>query len=98
MNSSHWELVTKIFVAAVEIPRNARNDFVRQECKGDTELETDVFRLLAADEQAGSFLERLALRTPPPPSTPTSTLPLLSPGSIVSGRFEILRFIGQGGM
>jgi serine/threonine protein kinase/tetratricopeptide (TPR) repeat protein len=98
MTSARWDLVTKIFDAALDQPERARNDFVRRECKGDQELEAEVLRLLAADQQAGSFLEHPALTTvaarsvfQPPPS-------LLAAGSVISGRFEILRFIGQGGM
>ncbi|HXM64531.1 MAG TPA: protein kinase [Terriglobales bacterium] len=95
MTSARWELVTRIFDAALDQPQSVWNDFVRRECKGDHELEAEVLRLLAADQEAGSFLENPALISVAARSFP---LPLLSTGSVVSGRFEILRFIGQGGM
>ena len=97
MTSLRWELVTKIFDAALDQPQSVQNDFVRRECEGDRELEGEVLRLLAADHQAGSFLERPALTTVGARSILHS--PSLFPsGCVVSGRFEILRFIGQGGM
>src|SRR5882757_1370439 len=98
MTSLRWELVIKIFDAALDKPQHARNDFVRQECKGDPELEAEVIKLLMADQHAGSFLERPALSTPPAQSILARTFSLLSAGSVLSGRFEILRLIGHGGM
>jgi serine/threonine protein kinase len=98
MTSARWELVTRIFDAALDLPQSVRNDFVRRECKGDHELEVEVLRLLAADQQAGSFLERPALTTVAAGSVLHSQMSLLAVGNVVSGRFEILRFIGQGGM
>ena len=96
MTSERWELVTKIFGAAIKLPQGARQDFVRGECKGEADLEAEVLRLLAADDNAGSFLERPAITTIPSPTMLNhSDFPA---GSVVCGRFEILRFIGQGGM
>jgi eukaryotic-like serine/threonine-protein kinase len=97
MTSERWELVAKIFDAALDQPQSARNDYVRQECKGDRELEAEVLRLLAADERAGSFLEGHAITTLPCRESPDSTHSLPA-GCVVSGRFEIMRLIGQGGM
>ncbi len=97
MNPDRWELVAKILDAALDQPQSARNDFVRQGCKGDEELEAEVLRLLAADEQAGSFLERQPFPTTEL-SQPARTASLLNAGTTLAGRFKILRFIGQGGM
>ncbi len=97
MTSERWELVAKIFDAALDQPESGRNDFVRQECKGDCVLVAEVLKLLSADGRADSFLKRPALTTLPLSSAPSLTH-FLTTGTIVSGRFEILRFIGQGGM
>ena len=70
---------------------------MRRACSGDSELESEVVRLLAADESAGSFLEGHALSTLPPGSAGLHCS-IFAPGCLISGRFEILRFIGQGGM
>jgi eukaryotic-like serine/threonine-protein kinase len=98
MRSGRWEAIAKIFGAALEKPQSDREKFVRDACAGDLELESEVARLLAADEDAGSFLERPAISTAPPEFAPGRECSLLASGSLISGRFEILRFIGQGGM
>jgi serine/threonine protein kinase/Tfp pilus assembly protein PilF len=100
MTSERWELVTKIFAAALDQPQSARNDFVSRQCNGDSELESEVLKLLAADEHAGSFLEQPALATLSRRAVLDlyPSLPTIQVGAIVSGRFEILRLIGQGGM
>jgi serine/threonine protein kinase len=98
MNSARWQALTKIFEGALERPQADRDKFVREACAGDSELESEVGRLLAADEGAGSFLEGPVLSTIPLRSTLDRKPSLLASGSLISGRFEILRFIGQGGM
>jgi tetratricopeptide (TPR) repeat protein len=98
MTSDRWNLVTRIFEAALDKPENLRSEFVLEACEGDLQLEAEVRSLLAADEKAGSFLERPALETLPAQSTLDQSHPLLSPGKVVSGRFEVRRLIGQGGM
>jgi eukaryotic-like serine/threonine-protein kinase len=98
MTPARWELVTRIFEAALEEPPSTRNDFVRETCKADADLEAEVNKLLTADERAASFLESPPVSIPLQGSSLNSTCPLLSTGSVVSSRFEIVRFIGQGGM
>jgi serine/threonine protein kinase/tetratricopeptide (TPR) repeat protein len=98
MTSARWEAITKIFEAALDKEPSRRIDFVKEACAGDLDLEGEVHKLLAADEGAGSFLERPALDSLPSlPSLDSEPL-LLSSGTLISGRFEILDFIGQGGM
>jgi serine/threonine protein kinase/tetratricopeptide (TPR) repeat protein len=100
MTSERWELVTRIFDAALELPQSARGSFVHRECQGDPALEAEVIKLLAADEQAGSFLEHPAVSTLPRHGVlqVDQSLPAIAAGTVVSERFEILRLIGQGGM
>lgn len=97
MSLSRWQTVSQLFEAALELPPHGRENFVREACGGDTELESEVLRLLAADEKAGSFLERPALSTLPAQNRLAASPPLPA-GSVVAGRFQIVRFIGQGGM
>jgi eukaryotic-like serine/threonine-protein kinase len=98
MTSVRWQAIAKIFEAALEKSQAERRKFVQDACAGDSELESEVAKLLAADEAAGSFLEGPALGSQPPRSTLHEVSPLLTVGSLVCGRFEIVRFIGQGGM
>jgi serine/threonine protein kinase/predicted negative regulator of RcsB-dependent stress response len=97
MTSSRWDLITKLFDAALDKPPSERMDFVHRECRGDLDLELQVRKLLAADERAGSFLEQPWLSAAPV-MLHLDDSPLLSPGSVISHRFEIVRMLGQGGM
>src|SRR5580693_723900 len=97
MFSSRWQTISQIFEAALDLPAGERESFVHKACNGDPGIEAEVIRLLAGDENAGSFLEHPALSTLPARTTPRSSI-LLSEGLIVGDRFRIVRFIGQGGM
>jgi len=97
MVRSRWQTVSQIFDAAIDLPPHERNNFVHEACGGNSELESEVVRLLSADEKAGSFLELPALSTLPAQNRLAAPA-LLSAGYIVAGRFQIVRFIGQGGM
>ena len=98
MSSARWPTITKIFEAALEKRQSERDRFVQEACGGDQDLQSEVNRLLAADEAAGSFLDKPAIMTLPPQSVLNRNFSLLEPGTLISARFEIVRFIGQGGM
>jgi eukaryotic-like serine/threonine-protein kinase len=98
MPSARWQAIAKLFEAALEKPQGERRAFLRLACGGDSDLESEVVKLLDADQGLGSFLERPALDGFTSAGTGPRKSPLLSCGSVISGRFEILRFIGQGGM
>jgi serine/threonine protein kinase/tetratricopeptide (TPR) repeat protein len=98
MSSDRWERIREIFDAAVEQSETGRDAFVSNACNGDGELEATLRGLLAAHDHAGSFLESppttpASLQLPPAPANHT-----LAEGSMVSQRFRILRFLGEGGM
>src|SRR5213592_4311869 len=61
MNSERWKQVDKLLQAALERPLAARAEFLRQACAGDEALEREVQSLLAAQQEAGSFLESPAM-------------------------------------
>jgi serine/threonine protein kinase/tetratricopeptide (TPR) repeat protein len=98
MTSARWQAIVKIFEDALEKPQGDRDEFVREACAGDPDIEAEVARLLTADGDAGSFLEGPILSTLPPRSTLNRKSTVLTSGTLVSGRFEVVRFIGQGGM
>ena len=58
---ARWAEITGIFNAALEKPQGERKRFVHEACAHDSEMEAEVNRLLAADDEAGSFLERPAI-------------------------------------
>jgi serine/threonine protein kinase/tetratricopeptide (TPR) repeat protein len=97
MDQQRWKKIKTIFNAAIEIPASERNGFVRNASDGDPELESELLRLLLADEQAGSYLE-----SPVGPDDvlgePLSYPPSLQVGDVLCQRFRIDRLIGSGGM
>jgi len=97
MTSEQWERVKQVFEAALDLPASQRAGFVHHACEGKPELELEIKNLLLADERAGSFLQTPALKTPVSHYQVQSSH-ALAPGIVVSGRFEIIRFLGEGGM
>lgn len=91
MKPELWQRVSEIFEAALEQAPGERARFVAEQTAQRPELRAAVERLLAADEQAGAFLERpaaeLAGAAPRPPGARPAVI----------GRYEILETIGRGG-
>ncbi|HKD42013.1 MAG TPA: hypothetical protein VKB87_17140, partial [Myxococcaceae bacterium] len=56
----HWKRVAELFEAAVEHEPAARADFLARATAGDAALAEEVLRLLASDENAGTFLNHPA--------------------------------------
>jgi hypothetical protein len=56
-----WRRVDQVLQAALLRPPGERDRLLRQACAGDAALENEVRSLLAADAQAGSFLEDPAI-------------------------------------
>src|SRR5262245_45710455 len=80
MNKDQWRQMEKIFYSAIELPRDERDEFVGQACAGDEELRREVLALLAANDDAMSFLDSpVAL---PPHSGAIS--PTLAPPQAIS--------------
>ena len=97
LTSRKWQRAKEIFEAALAQPQERRNSFVTMACQGDAQLLAEVENLLAGDARLDSgFLNSLA----------TSSLlaeqpagqPMFREHQVISRRFEILHFIGRGGM
>ena len=83
-----------VFDHALEIDSPAqRQAYLYEACGGDAALRQKVDALLAAHEQAGSFLEvaQPGLRRTVDDNAP----PREAPGSVI-GRFKVLEEIGEG--
>ncbi|MBK7708251.1 MAG: serine/threonine protein kinase [Acidobacteria bacterium] len=94
MNSERWQKVKGIFDAAVELAPNERTGFLDESCGTDDELRSDVESLLAASEDADSFMESPAI------GEVADVMPQrgnLEAGKMF-GHYEIIRLIGEGGM
>jgi eukaryotic-like serine/threonine-protein kinase len=101
MDASRWDVVKRLFEAALEHSEAERISFVETACGADVELRREVESLLAAHAEAGSFAEH-----PPVPMASVSGAALdvprgdrgrLQPGARV-GSYVIREFLAAGAM
>jgi len=90
MNHAQWERLKELFQAALDQPRPARRDWLRQQCPDDLSIAHEAEALLDAHETAGAFLEQPAQVDP-------SDLDTLAPGTRV-GTYVVIEELGRGGM
>jgi non-specific serine/threonine protein kinase/serine/threonine-protein kinase len=82
----------KIAAEAFEHPTEARREFIAEACAGDQDLRAEVEALLAADAEAGSFLDHPAVRSHESPEAEDALA-----GTTVDG-FRVIRRLAVGGM
>ena len=88
MNASQWTHVKETFHRALEQDASRRAEFVVVACGGDTEVQAEIERLLAAHHGAHGFLESH-------PGTWANNGRLSGQRL---GRYEVGRLVGVGGM
>src|SRR5262249_55855612 len=95
MTPEQWQQVKDLFHAALERAPSQRAPFLVDACAGETELHREVASLLAAHEDAGSFIEA-------PVVAPAAAWLTDEPDDPSIGRhlgpYQILQAIGHGGM
>jgi eukaryotic-like serine/threonine-protein kinase len=89
MNSTHWARMKEWFEAAMERPPQEREQWLQRVCADEPELYIELHKLIGHAEQMGGFLDG---------SPPEQPLRIFAPGQCVANRFEILEFLGEGGM
>jgi serine/threonine protein kinase/Tol biopolymer transport system component len=102
MDAERWKRVDELLQAALQVPAGKQEEFLRQQCGGDSELLEEVRSLLTSDRKAGSFLESPGLRV----AEVAAELPTLgaspSSGSLIAGQtishYRVLGPLGSGGM
>jgi eukaryotic-like serine/threonine-protein kinase len=103
MDAERWKRVDELLQAALHVPAERQEEFLRQQCGGDSELLEEVRSLLASDRKAGSFLESPGLHV----AEVAAQLPTLgvSPSgssSSITGQtishYRVLESLGSGGM
>ncbi len=97
MDPSRWQTVNRIFHAALELPVGEREAFVLMEAHDDPDVLSEVGRLLEADGACSGYLEESLIHEPELELRLIAAF-TLRPGVILSGRFAILRMVGEGGM
>ncbi len=102
MDAERWKRVDDLLQAALQMPAERQEEFLRQQCGGDSELLEDVRSLLTSDRKAGSFLESPGLHV----AEVAAQLPTLgvtpSSGALIAGQtishYRVLGPLGSGGM
>jgi tetratricopeptide (TPR) repeat protein len=92
---SDWTKVDKLLEGALGVEPSRRADFLKEMCGGDDALRREVESLVAAHDQAGSFIENAPIDLAA--EALAAAQPRLAPGQII-GRYKILRELGRGGM
>ena len=91
-----WARAHDVFHAALERPAGQRPAFVDVACGDDGALREEVASLLLSDSQAGEFIEQPAAAMMAGTEGLAFT-PRFAPGQVL-GRYEIVEFIGAGGI
>ncbi len=102
MDAERWKRIDEMLQAALRVPVEQQEEFLRQQCARDAELFEEVQSLLSAHRRAGSFLESPAFS---PADMPTQTAYSTSievtfrsmVGETVS-HYRVLSRLGSGGM
>jgi Tol biopolymer transport system component len=104
MDARRWKRVDELLQAAMHVPAEQQEEFLRQQCGGDAELLEEVRSLLTSHRKVGSFLESPGVHV----AEVAAQLPILGasqPGSSSSSftgqivsHYRVLGQLGSGGM
>ena len=99
MTPERWRHIERLYHAALERDAPQRADFLAEACKGDAALRREVEVLLAANEQAGDFLDSPAfeLEARSLAEEAASATLGVQVGQEVS-HYRVLKQLGAGGM
>lgn len=88
MTPEKWSQIKEIFALAAAEPIDRRPGLIATACHGDSRLQSELNHLLAQCDAMGSFLE----------TSPLHAAGMLAPGDLLCHRYEIVKFLGAGGM
>jgi len=102
MDSDRSKQIDSLLQATLERPPRERESFLRQACKGDAALESEVRSRLASQEKAGGFLESLAMEVAAATiaqgvNRETSPASGSLAGRVIS-HYRVMEKLGSGGM
>src|SRR5262245_42998306 len=99
MDAKRWEQIKEVYDLALDLSRDEREIFLAEACAGDVDLRREVESLLAAHDDAGTFLQSPAVEVAayeivadeiPPPA------PQLIGRELAN--YRIVSLLGRGGM
>jgi serine/threonine protein kinase len=88
-----WQRVKSLYHAASELPPAEGEAYIRNRADGDAKVEFEALRLLRAGVEADDRITRLQV----PKGILKTNSGALQPGQVLDNRYEIRRFIAQGG-
>src|SRR2546429_6369924 len=99
MNPERWQQLDKLFHSALERAPKERAAFLDEACAGDQQLRREVEALIAANEQAGSFIEKPALELEARSLANEQGDPIAESmiGKTI-GHYRLVALLGSGGM
>jgi eukaryotic-like serine/threonine-protein kinase len=97
MQRDNWAAVKELFESALEQDPAQRSAFLKER-SSDASIRAEVERLLAEYDQAGTFLSNPPVGNLAFAAEAPTPFPKFSEGTVLAGRFRILRFIAAGGM
>jgi eukaryotic-like serine/threonine-protein kinase len=95
MTPDRWTQINELYQAALDHEANQRATFLERACHGDTELRREVESLIAAHEQAGSFITEPALKMAAKVLAGDQTSSLVG---VTFSHYRIESLLGVGGM
>src|SRR5262245_33640724 len=99
MDATQWKQVKEIYDRALDLRDDERASLLAEACGGDDDLRREVESLLAAHDDAGSFLQAPAVEIAAPEIITdelTSTAPQLIGRELAN--YKIISLLGRGGM
>jgi serine/threonine protein kinase/tetratricopeptide (TPR) repeat protein len=103
MDAERWKRVDELLQAALQVPAEQQEEFLRRQCGGDSELLDEVRSLLTSDRKVGSFLESPGIHVAEVAAQmPTLGLTASGSSSSIAGQivshYRVLGPLGAGGM
>src|SRR5574341_625116 len=96
MAPEQWEQIGQLYHAAMELAPTQRASYLDQACAGDEALRREVESLIAAGEQAGNFIAAPVFEDVVEALTTEGRARPLEGRKL--GDYEVLGFLGRGGM
>jgi hypothetical protein len=103
MDAERWKRMDDLLQAALQVPAERQEGFLRQQCGGDSELLEEVCSLLSSHRKAKSFLDQPGLHVAEiAGELPTLGVTQSGSSSSIAGQtishYRVLESLGSGGM